>query len=77
VFLLWITVFDKSSLIDWLESRIKIGRMKHEKTYYEQQLKNTINMLRELQSNNDSLEKFARERYGFHNLDEDVFIVEE
>ena len=77
VFLLWITVFDENSLIDWAKSRVKLQQMKHEKAYYEQQLKTTTNILQELRMNNDSLEKFARERYGFHNPDEDVFVVVE
>ncbi|MDR2450046.1 MAG: hypothetical protein LBD52_08840 [Prevotellaceae bacterium] len=77
VFLLLITVFDENSLIDWAESRMKLRRMKQEKAYYEQQLKTTTDILQELRTNNDSLEKFARERYGFHNSDEDVFVVVE
>jgi cell division protein FtsB len=39
-------------------------------------LKSVTESLQELQSNNDSLEKFAREHYGFHHSDEDVFVVE-
>ena len=76
-FLLLITVFDENSLIDWAESGMKLRRMKQEKAYYEQQLKTTTDILQELRFNNDSLEKFARERYGFHNNDEDVFVVVE
>ncbi len=76
VFVLWITVFDKSNLIDWVNSRMEIRRMKAEKQYYQKQLKSTEQSLQQLRSNNDSLEKFAREHYGFHKLDEDVFVVE-
>ena len=76
-FLLLITVFDENSLTDWLESGMKLRRMKQEKAYYEQRLKTTTNTLQELRINNDSLEKIARERYGFHNPDEDVFVVVE
>jgi cell division protein FtsB len=77
LFLLWITVFDEYSLINWVESKIELRRMEHEKAHYEQQLKTTTDILQELRFNNDSLEKFARERYGFHNSDEDVFVVVE
>ena len=76
-FLLLITVFDENSLIDWVESGMKLRQMKQEKAYYEQQLKTTTNILQELRTNDDSLGKFARERYGFHNPDEDVFVVVE
>jgi hypothetical protein len=77
VFLLWIMVFDENSLVDWVEGGLELRRMKHEKAYYEQQLKTTTDILQELRFNNDSLEKFARERYGFHRSDEDVFVVVE
>jgi cell division protein FtsB len=76
-FLMWVVLFDDNSVMDWAKSRLKISQMKHEKAYYEQQLKTTTEILQELRTNNDSLEKFARERYGFHNPDEDVFVVVE
>jgi cell division protein FtsB len=74
-FLLWITVFDENSLVEWAKNGMKLRKMKSEKAYYEQQLKTTTDIMQELRTNNDSLEKFARERYGFHNSDEDVFVV--
>jgi cell division protein FtsB len=77
VFLLWITVFDENSLINWMDSWMNFRQMKHAKTYYEQQLKTTTDILQELRVNNDSLEKFAREHYGFHRDDEEVFVVVE
>jgi cell division protein FtsB len=77
LFFVWITIFDENSLVNWAESKLELRRMKQEKAYYEQQLKTTTDILEELRSNNDSLEKFAREHYGFHNSDEDVFVVVE
>ncbi|MDR3236775.1 MAG: septum formation inhibitor [Prevotellaceae bacterium] len=76
VFLLWITVFDRNNLVEWIKTRIAIRNVKQEKTYYEQQLKSVTESMQELQSNNDSLEKFAREHYGFHHSNEDVFVIE-
>ena len=75
LFLLWVTVFDENSVVNCVESMLEFRRMKREKTHYEQQLKNTTNILQELRANDDSLETFARERYGFHEEDEDVFVV--
>jgi cell division protein FtsB len=77
LFLLWVTLFDENSVINCVESKMELRRMKQEKAHYEQQLKITTDILQELRFNNDSLEKFARERYGFHNPDEDVFVVVE
>ncbi|MDR3184621.1 MAG: hypothetical protein LBT49_04365 [Prevotellaceae bacterium] len=77
VFLIVVTVWDDSSLVNWAQSTLELRRMKREKAYYEQQLKTTTDVLQELRTNNDSLEKFARERYGFHHSDEDVFVIVE
>ena len=77
LFLVWITIFDENSVVNCVESKLEFRRMKHEKAYYEQQLKTTTDILQELSTNNDSLEKFARERYWFHNEDEEVFVVVE
>jgi len=76
VFLLWVTVFDKISLIDWVNSRMEVRRMKAERQYYQQQLKSTIEAVQQLRYNDESLETFAREEYGFHKPNEDVFVVE-
>jgi cell division protein FtsB len=77
-FVVWITLFDKSSVIDWVQNKMQISRIKAEQQKYRELLNTTENTIRQLQdnNNNDSLEKLAREKYGFHKDDEDVFIVE-
>jgi cell division protein FtsB len=75
-FVIWITIFDKNSVIDWVQNKMEISRIKAEQRRYQEQLTTTLNTIEQLKNSNDSLEKFARERYGFHKDDEDVFIVE-
>jgi len=76
-FVVWITIFDKNSLLDWINAKIKLKEITAEQQKYQQLLNATATTIEDLKNNNDSLEKFARERYGFHKDDEDVFIVED
>ena len=74
-FVIWITIFDKSNVIDWVSAKIRLGRITAEQQKYRQLLNATLTTIEDLKNNNDSLEKFAREKYGFHKEDEEVFIV--
>jgi cell division protein FtsB len=76
LFLVWIIFFDQSNLIDWGGALIDVGKQKAEKQYYEQEIARTREKLRALQSNRDSLEKFARETYFYLEDGEEIFIIE-
>ena len=51
--------------------------MEEELNYYQEEIKATKQKKNELQSNNDNLEKFAREQYNMKNENEDIFIIKE
>ena len=76
LFALWVIVFDKNNLISWIDQLKNSSQMEKERIFYQQEIKSTTEKLQELQSNNDSLEKFAREQYFFIRPGEEVFIVE-
>lgn len=76
-FVIWITFFDSNNLIEWSRVVLNIGQQESQKEYYKESIKSTEEKLRELTSNRDSLEKYAREQYLFKGDDEEVFIVEE
>ncbi len=76
-FVIWITFFDSNNLIEWSRVVLNIGQQESQKEYYKESIKNTEEKLRELSSNRDSLEKYAREQYLFMADDEEIFIVEE
>ena len=76
LFAVWIIFFDQSNLIDWMGALKDVKKQKSEKKYYEEEIARTREKLRELQSNRDSLEKFAREQYYYLEDGEEVFIVE-
>ena len=75
LFAVWIIFFDQSNLVDWGNSLIEVKRQESEKQFYEEEITRTREKLRELQSNRESLEKFAREQYYFHEEGEEIFIV--
>jgi len=77
LFAIWVTFFDQSNLIDWSKALADLSRQRTEKRYYEEEIARTREQLRELQSNRDSLEKFAREQYYYLEEGEVIFIVEE
>lgn len=77
VFAVWVIFFDQNSLIDWFRVRMRIIRQERQIEYYNREIKSIDEKLQELSSNKDSLEKFAREQYYFHEEDEDLYIIEE
>jgi cell division protein FtsB len=46
-----------------------------DKIYYQQRIEEDKRKLRELKTNNENLEKFAREQYYMKKDDEDLFII--
>ncbi|HPQ55729.1 MAG TPA: septum formation initiator family protein [Bacteroidales bacterium] len=75
IFIVWILFFDNNSLTGWVRALREYSENKSQQRYYKEKIHQTESNLRELQSNKDSLEKFAREKYYFHKPDEDVFII--
>ncbi|MCL2098568.1 MAG: septum formation initiator family protein [Bacteroidales bacterium] len=77
LFGVWITIFDNNSIISWVQNRMRLAKIETEQQNYRQLLNATSTAIEDLTNNNDSLEKFARENFGFHKDDEEVFIVED
>lgn len=75
-FVVWIVFFDSNNLINWYADIRTVVMQDRQKAYYKEAIKNTDEKLKELTSNRDSLEKFAREQYYFHEKDEELFIME-
>lgn len=77
VFLLWIVIFDSSNLISMLNTYRKIQNLQREKQYYIDKIKEDKRKIKELRTNKENLEKFAREQYLMKQPDEEIFIVNE
>jgi cell division protein FtsB len=74
-FVLWITFFDRNSLISQYDEHQQLIQIKKTKLYYQKEIKSTLFDLNLLFSDNKKLEKFAREHYLMKKADEDIFVV--
>ena len=75
-FIVWMLFMDNNSIGVWLRTGRQLRNQERRIEYLNKEISSTEGRLEQLRSNRDSLEKFAREQYGFHEADEDVFIVE-
>jgi len=76
VFLLWLAFFDKNNLVDLFGELDKIRGYQQEKVYYEKKIASDREKIKELRTNKENLEKFAREQYLMKKKNEDIFIIE-
>lgn len=72
-----IGVLDENSLLRRASHRYEIATLKNEIEQYKLQYQEDTRRLEELDSNPETIEKIARERYLMKRPDEDVYIFEE
>jgi cell division protein DivIC len=77
VFLLYIVFFDQNNLMDRFEAMKELKQLQKDRVYYIQKIEDDTKRMKELKTNNENLEKFAREQYLMKKPDEDVFIIVE
>lgn len=77
VFLLWLLFFDKTSIVSHVGELNKIRTYKSQIQFYENGIRDVTNQLNQLKTDNQTLEKFAREQYYLKKEGEDVFLIEE
>lgn len=70
-------IFDSSNWISMWETKRNIQRLENERDYYIQKIQDDRRKINELQTNNENLEKFAREQYLMKKPNEEIFIVDE
>ena len=77
LFFIYVVFFDEHNLIERWKSAKKIQQMEEEVEFYKAEIKATKQKTNELQSDNENLEKFAREQYRMKKENEDLFIIKE
>lgn len=77
VFGVWIMLFDQNNLLDRWSDMKKLRQLEKEKEYYKTKIQEDQKRIKELTSDKEDLEKFAREKYLMKKDNEDVFIVVE
>ena len=76
-FLIWLTFLDSNDLISRFSLSAKLHSLENEKEYYEKKIKEVEQDRKELMTNKELLEKFAREKYLMKKETEDVFVIQE
>ena len=74
-FIIWMVFIDTHSWIIHLELNKEIEELEVEKKALKEVIKNDKKIIKEL-NNIDSLERFAREEYGYKRQNETIFIIE-
>lgn len=75
IFLLWMLFFDANDFITQYQMQAKVQQLEEEKQFYSEKIKEVQQNRRELLSNPELLEKFAREKYLMKKPTEDVFVI--
>ena len=65
-----------NTVIHWIEAKREIVRQERQMDEYRREIEAMDQNIDELKTNRDSLEKFAREQFGFAVPGEDVYIVD-
>ena len=75
IFLIVWIVGPGNTFIGWVRAKLDITSMERQIRDYETRSAEMDSRIRELKSNRDSLEKFAREKFYFSAPGEDIYIV--
>lgn len=76
-FMFWMAFIDSNNFIHHVTLNQKLSAMENQKEFYVERKKKIEKERRELMSNPELLEKFAREKYLMKKKTEDVYVVVE
>ncbi len=75
IFFIWLILFDSNNLIARYKEMRELKKLKAEKEYFMKRIETDRRKLNELKTDNQNLEKFAREQYRMKKSDEDLYII--
>jgi cell division protein DivIC len=75
IFVIWVVLLDSNNLISQRKEMKNLKKLKAEKEYYVQRIEEDKRKLHELKTDDQNLEKFAREQYRMKKPDEDLYII--
>ena len=75
IFSVWILFFDQNNLMNRFSSIKKLNKLEKEKIYYKNKIEEDQRRIKELTSDKEDLEKFAREKYLMKKDNEDIFVI--
>ena len=75
VFIVWLLVFDQHNLIERVKTRKYLNKIVEDTVHYHGNIIENKEIIDQLQTDKDQVEKFAREKYMMKADDEDIFII--
>lgn len=75
IFVTWLILLDTNNLIERYRQLSELKSLKRDREYYQRRIEEDKKKLEELKTDNNNLEKFAREQYRMKKKDEDLYIV--
>ncbi len=76
VFFVWVLFFDQNNLVERYSTHREIRQLEKDKQYFKDRIREDSTRMNELKTDNDNLEKFAREQYLMKRENEDIFVIE-
>lgn len=75
IFVIWIILLDSNNLIARYKEMKNLKKLKSDKEYFSRRIDEDKRKLYELKTDDQNLEKFAREQYRMKKPDEDLYII--
>lgn len=72
----WIFFFDDTDIFTQRERLNELKELQQKEEYFKKQTELAKQELNDIKSSDETLEKFAREKYFFKKKGEDIFIIE-
>ena len=75
IFIIWLLLLDSNNLVARFRDIRELHRLRNDKEYYTKKIEIDKKKLQELKTDDQNLEKFAREQYKMKKPDEDLYII--
>lgn len=77
LFLVYILFLNEHNLVQHFQNKTKLKQLVEQEDLLRAKIEADQQKIKELQTNQENLEKFAREQFLMHQQNEDVFVVTE
>lgn len=77
VFIVWVMLFDENNLKKHNQNLSDLAQLEAQVDFYKHKIEADKRKLYELQTNDENLEKFAREQFLMKKANEDIFLIVE
>ncbi len=77
VFVVWVMFFDENNLKKHRQNLSDLAQLEAQVDFYKHKIEADKRKLYELQTNDENLEKFAREQFLMKKANEDIFVIVE